>query len=704
MLAATFTLTNCTEQMDAPVQEPSAAGIPFEIIANAVDTKTTNDGMSTVWAEGDALNVFHAEAGTSTYVKDNEFTYGETENGNFAGTLAAELTAEAYDWYASYPYSSYVKTPASVSAGYMTVASSASGAQTQNGNDSMAHIAGVNYPLYGVAKNVAVGETPEITMNHLTSLIEVVVYNETGEDIVVSNVSFTAPESVIGTYYIDFTGAAPAFVSSGANYVSNTATLNVVDGEAIVSDEDPAKFYLAVKPFTAAAGSTMTVKVTTSDGKYKESSRTYETDVVFKAGKIKKINIYVDSLNEPVAAPEYTLPYEETFGSSLGDFTAEGEIPTGLTYVWAYDSSYGAKASAYVSGTRYAQESYLVSPILNLEGVENAKMSFDHAGNYFGTKTEEATLWVRPVGGEWEQLTIPTYFSSWTFVNSGEIDLSAYVGEKIQIGFKYTSTSTVAGTWEIKNVKVEEGIIPPTIEDVTKPATVAAEGADVTVTYSISNPVNGVSLTATTEAEWITNVDCSVNGEVSFTVAPNNGSSRSGIVTLSYTGAEDVDVVVSQSAGSGLQSVSYTLLFGPDYNSESISAYTKTWSVTYNGFTCEMANWNNNQNKWSYVKAGRKNYDSVATITTTNSITEAITTVTLTVDALTVSKINSLKLYVASDSTFADAQTYSATPTTGEVTFAITSPSANSYYKIEVDCASGSSNGLFTLSKVVFSN
>ena len=562
MLAATFTLTNCAKEIDSPVQEPESAGIPFEIMASAVDTKTTNDGLSTVWAEGDALNVFHAEAEATNYVADGQFTYGVTENGNFAGTLAAELTAEAYDWYASYPYSKYVTTPASTNSGYMTVGSSATGAQTQNGNNSMAHIAGKNYPLYGVAKNVPAGDTPVITMSHLSSLIEVNVYNETGEDIVVSNISFTAPEAVIGTYYVDFTGTAPAFVSSGANYVSNTATLNVVDGEAIVSDEDPAKFYLAVKPFTSAAGSTMTVKVTTSDGKYKESSRTYETDVVFNAGKIKKINIYVDSLNEPVAAPEYTLPFTETFGESLGDFTAEGEIPAGLSYVWAYDSSYGAKASAFVSGTAYAQESYLVSPILNLEGVENAKMSFDHAGNYFGTKTEEATLWVRPVGGEWEQLTIPTYFSSWTFVNSGEINLSAYAGEKIQIGFKYVTSDTKAGTWEIKNVEVVEGTVTPVIMGVENPETIAAEGADVTVTYSIINPVEGVSLTAATEAEWITNIDCSVAGEVSFTVAENGESARSGVVTLSYTGAEDVAVVVSQSASPTSGEVTITTTIG----------------------------------------------------------------------------------------------------------------------------------------------
>lgn len=566
MLAATFTLTNCAKEIDAPVQESESAGIPFEIMASAVDTKTTNDGLSTVWAEGDALNLFHAEAGATTedYIDNGEFTYGVTENGNFSGTLAGELTAATYDWYASYPYNKYITTPASTTSGYMTIGSSATGAQTQTGNNSMAHIAGANYPLYGVVKNVPAGDTPVITMNHLSSLIEVNVYNEVGEDIIVSSISFTAPENVVGTFYVDFTGETLGLKDSGTSYVSTTATLNVVDGEAIVSDGDPAKFYLAVKPFTAVAESTMTVKVTLSDERYQEYSKSYNADVVFNPGKIKKINVYVTEPNDPAPAPEYTLPYEETFGSSLGEFTAEGDLPTGLSYVWAYDSSYGAKASAYVSGTRYEQESYLVSPILNLEGVENAKMSFDHTGRYFGTKTDEATLWVRPVGGEWEQLTISTYFSNndWTFVNSGEIDLSAYAGEKIQIGFKYTSTSTVAGTWEIKNVKVEEGTVTPVIMGVENPETIAYEGADVTVTYSIVNPVEGVLLTATKNVEWITDIDCSVAGKVSFKVAANDGSTRSGDVKLSYTGAEDVIVVVAQSANPNSGETTVTTIIG----------------------------------------------------------------------------------------------------------------------------------------------
>ena len=51
MVAAAFTLTNCTQEIDAPV-EPSVDGVPFEIVAKSADTKTANDGLKTVWAEG----------------------------------------------------------------------------------------------------------------------------------------------------------------------------------------------------------------------------------------------------------------------------------------------------------------------------------------------------------------------------------------------------------------------------------------------------------------------------------------------------------------------------------------------------------------------------------------------------------------------------------------------------------------------------
>lgn len=153
-----------------------------------------------------------------------------------------------------------------------------------------------------------------------------------------------------------------------------------------------------------------------------------------------------------------------------------------------------------------------------------------------------------------------------------------------------------------------------------------------------------------------------------------------------------------------VESVEYELLFGTEYNSAKISSYTATWTATNNGFTCTLANWNNNNNGWSYVKAGSKNFASVATITTKDAMPEALTTVTMTIDAVTAAKINSLKLYVSTDVNFTTKDTYTVTAAKGDVVFNISTPVANAYYKIEVDCAQGTSNGLITVSKVIFAN
>lgn len=145
-----------------------------------------------------------------------------------------------------------------------------------------------------------------------------------------------------------------------------------------------------------------------------------------------------------------------------------------------------------------------------------------------------------------------------------------------------------------------------------------------------------------------------------------------------------------------------TLIFGKDYNSTSVSSYTSTWNVTVNDLTWTIENFNNNNNGWEYVKCGRKNEGSTGYITTDFSINEAVSAVQLTVDALTASKVTSISLLVASSDQFTDAATYTVTPAQGTLTINITAPAANKFYRLAVACEGGSSNGLFTLSKVVY--
>ena len=284
LMCLALSITDCQKELvdqTTPASEPN-----FELFAQPVTTKTANDGLDTKWVANDAINVFHAEAGSTLYVSDNQFTVKDIETGRFDGTVSKSLSADkSYDWYAFYPYTSQITTPGDREVGWVTVGGTS---QTQTGNGSRAHLARESCPLYGIASNVASDKVPSISMNHLTSVIKVSVTNNSGEDLTVSSVSFTGTEDIVGTYFINFAASPVAYKSSGNAYVSSTASLTVSNGEALANGSS-ADFYIALKPFTAKTGSTLKLAVNGY-----EKTLTLPTDVTFTAGHIKTLGFNVD--------------------------------------------------------------------------------------------------------------------------------------------------------------------------------------------------------------------------------------------------------------------------------------------------------------------------------------------------------------------------------------------------------------------------
>lgn len=284
LMCLALSITDCQKELvdqTTPASEPN-----FELFARPVTTKTANNGLDTKWVAKDAINVFHAEAGSTEYVSDGQFIVKDIETGRFDGKVSTSLSADkSYDWYAFYPYTSQITTPGEKTAGWVTVGGTS---QTQTGNGSRAHLAGASCPLYGIASNVASDKVPSIEMNHLTSVIKVSVTNNSGEDLTVSSVSFTGTEDIVGTYYINFAASPVAYKSSGNAYVSPTASLTVANGEALANGSS-ADFYIALKPFTAKTGSTLKLAVNGY-----EKTLTLKNDITFTAGHIKPLNFNYD--------------------------------------------------------------------------------------------------------------------------------------------------------------------------------------------------------------------------------------------------------------------------------------------------------------------------------------------------------------------------------------------------------------------------
>lgn len=156
--------------------------------------------------------------------------------------------------------------------------------------------------------------------------------------------------------------------------------------------------------------------------------------------------------------PSGNILFQESFASGQGDFQIKDISKGELDYVWKFDSKYGMKASAY-NGKQVAAESWLISPEIDLTNVTTATLTFDHAINQLNGEQPQTNQIVEVStnnGESWTPLTGVTYpeGTSWTFVNAGNVDLKAYAGAKILIGFHYKSTNSSAATWEIKNVKV----------------------------------------------------------------------------------------------------------------------------------------------------------------------------------------------------------------------------------------------------------
>lgn len=175
--------------------------------------------------------------------------------------------------------------------------------------------------------------------------------------------------------------------------------------------------------------------------------------------EVNDVQVYSDgSGNVPTPEEEVTAPYVESFESGLGKFIIDNKEIGSLSFVWKHDASYKyMKASAYVNGTNNVTESWLTSPVINLTGVDKAVLTFDQAINFAKGKASRYLTVVATEAGmnNWEPLTI-TYpeSDSWNFVASGDVDLNKYAGKKVQLAFKYTSSSEIAATWEVKNVKV----------------------------------------------------------------------------------------------------------------------------------------------------------------------------------------------------------------------------------------------------------
>lgn len=238
----------------------------------------------------------------------------------------------------------------------------------------------------------------------------------------------------------------PVITPAGGNFTApvnvsisvpaNTSVYYTTDGS---TPKATSTSYTA--PFTLNTDGTTTVKAVAIDADGNASAVEQQT-----------FTIDLPGINESI--------FTEPFNGGLGTFTPQETESDSAFSVWAYVDQYkAAVAKGFVGGKAHAAKEVLTSGTIDLTGYKNVKMSFSQAANYFKTTpfSDQCKVLVREAGEQdWTTLTLPVVpaGNSFTFASSGDIDLSAYNGKKIEVGFSYSSTTAQAGTWEIQNLRI----------------------------------------------------------------------------------------------------------------------------------------------------------------------------------------------------------------------------------------------------------
>ena len=275
---------------------------------------------------------------------------------------------------------------------------------------------------------------------------------------------------------------AISFVASD----SYAGTLTYASGNTSIATVD------ASGNVTAVAAGTTTITI----------SAPADAEHLYTAGEDVVINVTVNAPAGGTATPASGAAVE--LYSRLA--TGGSGLPSGWTAdasdLWHYESSYGAVAGSSTSGNGTKDTSYdLVTEDFDLSGYNKPFVYFSHVGNTISTsKSTVCKLFVQEGDNTPVQLTIPTWFngSNWSFVNSGNIDLSAYTEKTVHFIFRYTpSGSNANGKWEVKNFIIKAYNYP------TENITVAASGFS---THCYQYPLDLDKLDANVKAYIVTNV------------------------------------------------------------------------------------------------------------------------------------------------------------------------------------------------------
>ena len=506
------------------------------LIGNA-DTKATVGETCVEWEDGDQMGVYTISTSGTSYNRWGNITPGFPATMVVSSYYALSAGDKVYAYY-PYVYSN------SQEADNVNLEIPA----IQDGVDDMPM---VSIP-YAIPVDLAEKTDKELTAGeikfaNLGSVIEFNVYTETEAYAaeVVESVTFEADKALAGAFTFDLTKVNYSDEStlSIADLTEKTVVANASD-LAVGTKDAPAVVKMVVAPGTYAGN----IIVKTDAATY---TFPISTAKEFKRSAIKPLGLNFESKNviRVENAPEAWV-LTELANIKTGDQVVIVSTKDGDSYAMSNDNGTSAPSAVKVT---YSDNMLSQAP------AENLVWSFEVTNNkYSFYKDSDTWLYCTNTNngvkvGTNEAKTFVLDAASGYLKHEGTSRFLGVYNSQDWRCYTNTTGNTVDQTFQffVKTIGVETPDVPMTPELAVDPATVkvAAAGGEAEFDYTVTNPTEGVSVSASTEANWISGFVYSTANKVTFTVAENTETeAREAVVTLSYIGAESKTVTVKQDA------------------------------------------------------------------------------------------------------------------------------------------------------------
>ena len=544
--AAAIASVSCQKEETAPASEP----VTLTFTSANPQTKTEWDGETGTiwWSEKDIIRValkigdawYSDKSGAKLYQSSSlssksltgEFSLKTFDSGKIS-------TTGDYQFYSVYP-AGVTETNFDPSTSLATINLPSVQMSSTSTFDKSADV------LWGKAVNTYTQlptENVPLLWNRLVAHAYITLKDINGiaENETINSVTLTAQEgaALTGAYYLN--------VATGEFTAKATSNVVTVNCTGISADESGnATFWACINPCEVTS---LNIVVDTDVATYTIDKQNLNLAFLQNQRNILPVNMSAAvRVQKEVDDTDYSNDYLITGTKTDGTMVAAGAYVSGDNINTIFGVTLTDGAFEYVDGL----ESCKMTVEKVTEGTYAGKYTIkDASGNYlYAPGSGDNYL----KGGELQDDA--AYYWSISLNNDGTHKVvAAATSNNNELRYNrrsslfscYLSTSSMSAVTLYPYSMVAVSTAPEIVLSTEEPVAVGDEGGEITISYTIKNPADGVTLEASADADWLTGAQYA-DGTVTYTVAENTGAERTATVTLSYEGAADATVTVTQAA------------------------------------------------------------------------------------------------------------------------------------------------------------